>query len=88
MPIADYKRQAILKWIQITLEMHLTENLNCIPEPQGVDSNKNNSFFFFNNSMLYVEHRNRQNDSPQLTISSLKENRTLCVTQFIQLLRR
>lgn len=46
MPIADYKRQAILKWIQITLEMHLTENLNCIPEPQGVDSNKNNSFFF------------------------------------------
>lgn len=57
MPIADYKRQAILKWIQITLEIHLTENLNCIPESQGVDSNKHNS-------MLYVEHRNRQNDSP------------------------
>lgn len=57
MPIADYKRQAILKWIQITLEIHLTENLNCISESQGVDSNKHNS-------MLYVEHRNRQNDSP------------------------
>ena len=81
MPTADYKRQALLKLIQITLELHLTENLNCISEPQGVDSNKNNS-------MLYVEHRYRQNDNPQLKISSLKENRTLYAMQFIQLLRK